>query len=91
WEGLTFREELETLAERIDLETIVILEEPPSDWQGETGWITPELLARHLPQERIKRCYFVDGPVPMMEATQSALHQLGISAGDVHVELYDWV
>jgi len=91
WEGLTFREELETLAERIDLETIVILEEPPPDWPGETGWITPELLARHLPQERIKRCYFVDGPVPMMEATQSALHELGIPAGDVHVELYDWV
>lgn len=91
WEGLTFREELANLAERIDLETIVILEDPPTDWQGESGWITPEILARHLPQERIRRFYFVDGPVPMMEAAEQALRELGVPARDIHVELYDLV
>jgi predicted ferric reductase len=91
WEGLTFREELEALAERIDLDTVVILEQPPADWQGETGRITTDILARHLPKERIQRCYFVDGPVPMMEAAERALLELGVAARDIHVELYDLV
>ena len=91
WEGLTFREELQQLEASIDLETVVILEEPPSDWEGETGWISEEILARHLPKERIKRCYFVDGPVPMMEVAEKALLALGIPGGDIQVELYDLV
>ncbi|MBE0577703.1 MAG: ferric reductase-like transmembrane domain-containing protein [Desulfuromonadales bacterium] len=91
WEGLTFREELQQLEASIDLETVVILEEPPSDWEGETGRISEEILARHLPKERIKRCYFVDGPVPMMEAAENALLALGIPGRDIQVELYDLV
>ncbi len=91
WQSLTFRDELKQLESKIELETIVILEEPPADWEGETGRISAEVLQRHLPQERISRCYFVDGPVPMMEATEKALLDLGIPGRDINVELYDLV
>ena len=91
WEGLTFREELETLKERMNLETVAILEQPPENWDGESGRISMAILERHLPKERIRRKYFVDGPVPMMESVEKSLLELGLSGSDIHVELYDFV
>ena len=49
------------------------------------------MLDRHLPDERIRRSYFIDGPVPMMEAAETALFELGVPIHDIHVELYDLV
>src|SRR5690606_12008468 len=50
WERLTFREELEAMAETLDLRLVFVLEEPPEGWTGESGRIQSDLLARHLPE-----------------------------------------
>jgi len=91
WEALTFREELKRLEVQMALQTVMVLEEPPEDWTGEIGRLTAAMLDRHLPDERIRRSYFIDGPVPMMEAVERALHELGVPIHDIHVELYDLV
>ena len=41
WESITFREELEALKARLDLTVVHVLANPPADWTGEQGFITP--------------------------------------------------
>jgi NAD(P)H-flavin reductase len=49
WDGVAFRDELERLKDRLTLTVVHVLERPPEDWAGETGYVTAEVLSRHLP------------------------------------------
>ncbi|MDO3377218.1 ferredoxin reductase family protein [Geoalkalibacter halelectricus] len=89
WEDLAFREELELLKNRLDLNLVFVLEEPPDDWQGEQGKINSEILERHLPEELIHRNFFVCGPAPMMNAVQDALLEFGVSKTSIHLERFN--
>lgn len=91
WERLTFREELDRLAERLNLRVVYVLAEPPEGWQGEVGLVSPELFDRHLPSDRRSLHYFICGPVPMIELAERSLHRLGIPRSRVHAELFDLV
>jgi predicted ferric reductase len=91
WEGMAYREELAALAERLDLEFVPVLDDPPPGWRGESGLITAEVLERNLPQERIKREYLVCGPPVMMEAVQAALLERGVPLQSIHSERFDLV
>lgn len=91
WERLTFREELETLGERLNLQVVTVLWEAPEGWTGETGMLTEDLLGRHLPAERQRLECFICGPVPMIDLTERALHRLGVPISHTHSELFDLV
>lgn len=91
WQNIIFREELNTLQERLDLRLLHILKEPPDNWQGETGLINLELLRKVLPGDADKYEYFMCGPKPMCDAVQRGLHTLRVPRGKVHFELFDMV
>jgi predicted ferric reductase len=73
WDDVAFREELEELQQRLDLTVVHALEDPPDGWTGETGFVDPEMLERHLPPHVERGHVFVCGPDPMMEAVETAL------------------
>jgi predicted ferric reductase len=94
WERTAFREELEALRQRLDLRLVHTLIEPPEGWTGDSGPMTPDLLARHVgganhPCEGWE--YFVCGPTAMTQAVESALAELGVDPRRVHSELFEWV
>jgi predicted ferric reductase len=89
WDGVAFRDELEQLKDRLDLTLVHVLERPPPDWQGETGYITADVLARHLPNGYRRFQFFICGPDPMMDAAEAALVELGVPAERVHTERFD--
>lgn len=95
WDDLTFREEIEALEERLDLKTVYVLEEPPEDWKEkenlEEGFVTADILKRHLPEESIAREVFVCGPGPMMDAVQDALLEVGVEQHNIHMERFNLV
>jgi predicted ferric reductase len=91
WERATFREAVARLEERLDLSVVHVLETPPQGWTGETGYLTQEILDRHLPVERGALEYFICGPKPMIEAVERALYGLGVPLGRFHSELFDLV
>ncbi|HSD18503.1 MAG TPA: ferric reductase-like transmembrane domain-containing protein [Anaeromyxobacter sp.] len=90
WDRTPFRDELPALARRLRLAVVHVLEKPPPGWTGETGYVTEELLARHVPRDG-RRGFFVCGPPPMMDAVERALARLGVPLGDVHAERFDLV
>jgi predicted ferric reductase len=91
WEGITFREELEELKNRLDLKVIHVLREPPEDWSGETGYVDRELLERYLPIHRGSRHYFICAAPVMMDAVEAALHELDVPVTNIHMEHFNLV
>ena len=91
WEDVIFREELETLKERLDLRLVHVLAEPPTDWKGESGFVTQALLLKVLPGDMKKYEYFLCGPKPMSDTVQQGLHTLQVPLGQIHFELFDMV
>ena len=91
WQDVLFREELETLKQRLNLHLIHVLNEPPHDWQGESGFITPQLLRRTLPDDLQQYEYFLCGPKAMSEKVQQGLHDMKVPLARIHFELFDMV
>jgi predicted ferric reductase len=93
WEDVTFREEIEVLQQQLNLRVEHVLVDPPESWPGEQGFVTRDLLARHLPAERKRNSYeiFVCGPIPMMNAVEKALAELGVPLSSYHSERFDLV
>ncbi len=89
WEDLTFREELENLRGQLNLNVVYVLADPPNDWQGETGFITDDLLARHLPVNFNEHEYYLCGPVVMTELVEKALRRQGVPLHRIHSELFN--
>jgi predicted ferric reductase len=92
-ESMTYHEEIGELEKVLNLMVIYVLERPPEGWQGETGFLTLEMLDRYLPEDRRKNAYeiFICGPKPMMDVVESALVKMGIDVGDFHSERFDMV
>jgi predicted ferric reductase len=91
WERIAFREELDRLASRLDLRVVHVLLEPPPGWTGERGFVTEDVLMRHLPADRHRFHCFLCGPTPMTRGVEHALAALGLPAAHVHSEIFDWV
>lgn len=91
WERVAFREELDSLAQRLNLRVVHVLLEPPPQWTGEQGFIRAEVLDRHLPAERAALHYLVCGPTPMTGSVERSLAALGVPAAQVHAEIFEWV
>ena len=93
WEDVTFREELNALEKHLNLKVTHVLVYPPDGWQGESGFLTAEILNRYLPEEWKKNIYemFICGPPIMMDIVERLLPKLGVSIGDFHSERFDLV
>jgi predicted ferric reductase len=91
WDGVAFREDLERLKDRLNLTVVHVLERPPEDWVGETGYVTAEVLSRHLPAGYRRFQFFICGPDPMMDAVEAALVRLDVPPERVHTERFDMV
>lgn len=93
WESITFREEIEALREKLDLKVVHILEKPPQNWEGKTGYFNREMLEEVIPPElpRNQVEVFLCGPPPMMRAANQIVRDAGIWAGDYHYERFDLV
>jgi predicted ferric reductase len=93
WESVIFREDIENLEAKLNLTVVHVLDDPPSDWQGETGFVTQSMLDRYLPKEKERDTVevFICGPPPMMNAVESALTKIGVPIGDFHSERFNLV
>ena len=90
-EEIAFRDELEELSNEIDLKVVHVLEETPEDWEGEEGFVTEELLSKHMPDNPGSYIFYICGPAPMMDMTGIALYDLGIQWNHIYMERFQIV
>ena len=89
WDSIIFREELDELQGRLNLKMVHVLEDPPEGWEGETGFVTRDMLDRHLPADRRERVYFICGPIPMIVSVERSLRALGVPLSRIFSEQYE--
>lgn len=89
WEAVTFREELDEMGGRLRLHLVHVLEDPPPGWRGESGFVTAEILDRHLPAKAPEEYdYFACGPPPMMDLVERYLRLRGVPLANIHAERF---
>ncbi|MFA9444372.1 ferric reductase-like transmembrane domain-containing protein [Egicoccus sp. AB-alg6-2] len=87
---LTGLERLESLQRQLELDLVVVLEDPPEGWDGEAGLPDADLLDRVAPErQRVRYQYFVCGPPPMLDAVEAALESLGVPMTQIQVERFE--
>jgi predicted ferric reductase len=91
WETVTFQEEIKSLQERLNLQVVYVLEQPPDDWKGEKGFVNADLLKRYLPEDLGRHEHFICGPEPMMNAVEKTLNRLGVPFARFHSERFNLV
>ena len=89
WGTVIYREELETLSQKLNLKIIHVLEKKHEGWDSDTGYINLAILKKHLPEDYKNWVYFMCGPVPMLTAMESCLGELKVPARKIHSEKYD--
>jgi predicted ferric reductase len=88
-EDATFHEELEEMAAEPWLDYVPVPESPSVGWEGEQGFIDPEILERHLPRDGAGVGYFVCGPEPMMDVVERHLRDRKVPLGRIHSERFN--
>lgn len=88
-QDVIFREEIAYLQHRHpNFRAVVTVSHPEgTDWAGEKGRITKELIARSVP-DLASRYVHLCGPVTLMEAVKRELTELGVPAERVKTEAF---
>jgi ferredoxin-NADP reductase len=84
-----FLEEL-TAAQRANpnftlIATMTEVESSPTQWSGETGYITEAMLKKHLP-DRSHAIYYLTGPPEMVAAMQKLLKAANVKETNIRAE-----
>lgn len=87
----SFREELDEIADDINLTIVHVPDDAPINWQGESGHIDDALLARQLSDETRNWPHMLCGPGPLIEAASTALRDLGVPARRISFEIFEMV
>lgn len=91
WEEISFREELEAMQAKLDLTVVHVLDDPPDVWDGETGKIDDETLARQLPDHTRDWPHLLCGPGPMIAALTASLKEMGVADSHIDYEIFELV
>lgn len=93
WDSITFREEIDELKNSLHLDVIYTLEKPPQKWNGESGYMTREILHKHLDKEWIQNQtdIFLCGPQVMMDIVEKQLQAEGFPESQIHYELFSLI
>ncbi len=87
-DDIIFRGELDSLRLRLaGFRPVITLSRPGPAWAGEVGRVTPDLLARHVPEPSSAR-YYLCGPGDLRPIFQSWLLEAGVPADRIHFEMF---
>jgi nitric oxide dioxygenase len=84
-----FKDHVDQLAAaNSNISPVYVYSEPCVDCKPDVaGFVTAELIAAHLPEDRDVEFYFL-GPKPFMGAVYKIAQELGVPAGQIHYEFF---
>ena len=64
-----------------------VLNKPPANWEGETGFITKAMLLKHVP-DVAGRIVYISGPPGMVGAYKKLLADSGVPTRNIHTDYF---
>jgi predicted ferric reductase len=83
---IVYKDELEN---KEQVKVVHVLSDEP-DYPGEKGFITVELLKKHLARDPREYEFLICGPPVMTEKLKAGLAEVGVPAGQIHYELFSY-
>ena len=80
---------LAELADRLDLEVVLVPSQAPEGWKGESGRLDSSMLRRLVSHDDRLRQAYLCGPPALVKMATRTLLDIGIPRRDVHAELFD--
>jgi len=85
-EDIVYKEEFDYLQKKNNnLKVIYTLNNPPSKWEGYTGYIDAELIKKEV-SDYASRVFYICGPPAMVKAMKKLLQELKISLEKIKTE-----
>lgn len=84
-----YKEELESLKNRLDMRLVIALENPHDKSYVPCGYITKSVLGENLPENKAELMYFICGPLPMLLAMENHLAYHKIPKSQIKEEKYE--
>ncbi|KAF5103852.1 hypothetical protein D0Z03_000028 [Geotrichum reessii] len=77
-EDILLKEDIDEIAAKYPYFKVhYVLNNPPEDWDGSTGFVTEDLIREHLPAPSRDTKIFICGPPPMVAAMKKATEAVG--------------
>lgn len=67
---------------------VPVISEPPKGFDGESGFMSAELIARHVPDALAERAWYLCGPNVMLRFCKEALAELGVPRYRIRTEVF---
>jgi len=88
-EQIVYREELDEMKQRLNLQIEYFLSEPPAGWDGRSGMIDQTAVAGMLTdQDAARWLHVICGPLPMIEGIEETLLARGVPARQILSERF---
>jgi predicted ferric reductase len=87
---IVFKSEIDEIqtGDNPSLKVVYVLNDPPADWQGETGYVDKEKLMRFCGNDLAAKAFYICGPPPMSDGLTQILQDSGVSARHIHKERF---
>ena len=87
---IVYRDVLEEARRRLGIETVYTLTDAkgvPPDWQGETGRVDAEMIAKTVPDYR-ERMFYLSGPRSLVVGFEEVLRKIGIPKSRIKTDFF---
>ena len=85
---IAFKEEFERMQnENRNLKMVCIVNQPTTQWKGETGIINAEMIKKALP-DYDETLFYTCGPPPMVKAMETTIESLGLTKTQMRQEYF---
>lgn len=89
---ILLKEDIDEIAEKYPYFKVhYVLNEPPKDWEGSTGFVTEDIIRKHLPASSPDTKILICGPPPMVSAMKKATEAVGFPKANLVSEAGDQV
>lgn len=86
-EDIAFRDEIDEMKNSLPGFSVVHVMSHQEDWEGEKGFVTGEVIRKHVDDYASKH-YFLCGPPIMMDKVTTTLRGLGVPSSQLHFEKF---
>lgn len=86
-EDIAYEDTLDRAERELGVRTVHTVADPVPGWQGESGFLSGDILRKHMPDWR-ERMYYISGPRSLVAAFEKTLSQMGIHRSRIKVDFF---
>ena len=87
-QDVVYKDIFDQAEKRLGIKTIyTISKNNSSDWQGETGYITEQMIKQKLPDYQ-DRTFYISGPRSMIDSFEQTLKNIGVKSTHIKTDFF---